>query len=105
MEYGVQTYDLVIQLLLPTEFHGRGVGNKRVFFYDTPPTPAPHYIPYQHFLFTECTWEDHHSALCLRCVGLNEDFFLSDRLRRDEMTSKLHGHPVAGPIPNDCLAG
>lgn len=31
--------------------------------------------------------------------------FLFDRLKRDEMTSKSHGHPVAGPIPNDCLAG
>lgn len=32
-------------------------------------------------------------------------FFFFDRLKRDEVTSKSHGHPVAGPIPNDSLAG
>lgn len=102
--YGVQTYNLVVQLLLLSEFHRRGVGNKRVFLCDTPPTPAPHYI--------------HTSIFCLQnargkittqlsaCGVLDRTkIFRFDRWRRDEMTSKSHGHPVAGPTPNDCLSG
>ena len=96
-------YDLVIQLTLPTEFHRRGVGNKRVFLCDTPPTPAPHYINTSVFCSQNARGK---ITTQLSAYGVLDwtKVFLFDR-RRDEMRSKSHGHPVAGPIPNDCLPG